>query len=227
MGRRTVLATVSAMPSPGLRSVASTGARGRPLPGAVPARAGQEGPASTTGPRGSSRARRSACSRRPTPTAAATSPPAVAHPVRPHPRRAPARYPRSERQQPAGLADQRARQPERGPALRDPRPRPDPPGPRRRGSTDGPQILALWDDDLRGPSVAVGIRVRTVYIHCAKSFRRVRLDPDAWAELAGAPDICDVIIEQVGMDVLERSFAIPRTGYAFDLEAERTQRGSR
>ena len=93
--------------------------------------------------------------------------------------------------------------------------------------TTDPEVLALWDDELRRPKVAIGIRVRTVYIHCAKSFRRGRVwDPQSWAELAGAPDICDVIIEQVGMDA---SPEVVRNaleqGYAFDLDDERTHRG--
>ena len=68
--------------------------------------------------------------------------------------------------------------------------------------TTDPEILALWDDELRRPKVAIGIRVRTVYIHSAKSFDRGRVwDVDFWVELAGAPDICDVLIEQVGMEV--------------------------
>jgi hypothetical protein len=94
--------------------------------------------------------------------------------------------------------------------------------------TTDPEVLALWDDELRRPKVAVGVTVRTVYIHCAKSFRRGRVwEPASWAELAGAPDICDVIIEQVGIDA---SAEVVRNaleeGYAFDLEEERTKRGA-
>ncbi len=86
--------------------------------------------------------------------------------------------------------------------------------------TTDPEILALWDDELRRPKVAIGIRVRTVYIHCAKSFRRGRVwDPQSWAELAGAPDICDVIIEQVGMDASSEVVRTRSKGYAFDLES--------
>lgn len=89
--------------------------------------------------------------------------------------------------------------------------------------TTDPALLSLWDDELRAPRVAIGIRVRTVYIHCAKSFRRGRVwDPDSWAALADAPDACALLAEQVGLDVdpavirqnLEES-------YAKDLREER------
>jgi hypothetical protein len=68
--------------------------------------------------------------------------------------------------------------------------------------------------------------VATVYIHCAKSFRRGRVwDPQSWAELADAPDICDVIIEQIGIDaspeLVRRDL---EAGYAHDLEHERAPR---
>ena len=68
--------------------------------------------------------------------------------------------------------------------------------------TTDPALLSLWDDELRAPRVAIGIQVRTVYIHCAKSFRRGRVwDPGSWAELADAPDACAVLVEQVGLDI--------------------------
>ena len=91
--------------------------------------------------------------------------------------------------------------------------------------TTDPSILALWDDELRRPKVAVGIAVRAAYIHCAKSFRRGRVrDPASWDELATAPDACDMLVDQLGLDieasVIRQSL---EEGYAFDLEAERTQ----
>jgi PPOX class probable FMN-dependent enzyme len=89
--------------------------------------------------------------------------------------------------------------------------------------TTDPALLSLWDDELRAPRVAIGIRVHTVYIHCAKSFRRGRVwDPASWTELADAPDACALLVEQVGLDIdpslirqnLEAS-------YAKDLRDER------
>ncbi len=88
--------------------------------------------------------------------------------------------------------------------------------------TTDPPLLRLWDDELRTPRVAIGIRVRTVYIHCAKSFRRGRVwDPGSWTELADAPDACAVLIEQVGLDidpaVIRQNLEM---GYARDLREE-------
>jgi PPOX class probable FMN-dependent enzyme len=89
--------------------------------------------------------------------------------------------------------------------------------------TTAPDVLALWDDELRRPRVAVGITVNTVYIHCAKSFRRGRVwDPESWAELAAAPDICDLIVEQIGLDVAPELIRKDlEAGYAHDLAEER------
>jgi PPOX class probable FMN-dependent enzyme len=93
--------------------------------------------------------------------------------------------------------------------------------------TTDPAVLALWDDELRRPKVAIGVTVGTTYIHCAKSFRRGRVwDSESWAELAGAPDICEVVIEQVGMDATPEVVRNAlEQGYAFDLDDERTHRG--
>jgi PPOX class probable FMN-dependent enzyme len=92
--------------------------------------------------------------------------------------------------------------------------------------TTDPSLLSLWDDELRRPKVAIGVSVTTVYIHCAKSFRRGRVwDVASWSELADAPDICDVIIEQIGLEappeVIRRDL---EAGYVQDLEGERAGR---
>jgi uncharacterized protein len=93
--------------------------------------------------------------------------------------------------------------------------------------TTDTDVLRLWDDELRRPKVAIGIAVRTAYIHCAKSFRRGRVwDAESWPELAGAPDICDVILDQVGSDIAPEVVRDAlEQGYAFDLMEERTKRG--
>jgi hypothetical protein len=88
--------------------------------------------------------------------------------------------------------------------------------------TTDPGILALWDDELRRPKVAVGVTVRTVYVHCAKSFRRGQVwDPASWGELA-APDACDVLVDHMGLtaDPAEIRVSLER-GYRLDLEGER------
>lgn len=59
--------------------------------------------------------------------------------------------------------------------------------------TTDPELLALWDDELRRPKVAIGLEVRTAYMHCAKSFRRGRVwDAASWDEL-DAPDACELL----------------------------------
>jgi PPOX class probable FMN-dependent enzyme len=59
--------------------------------------------------------------------------------------------------------------------------------------TTDPSLLALWDDELRTPKVAIGVEVGTAYMHCAKAFRRGRVwDADSWDEL-DAPDACELL----------------------------------
>lgn len=38
--------------------------------------------------------------------------------------------------------------------------------------TTDPELLALWDEELRRPKVAVVIDVEAAFLHCAKAFRR-------------------------------------------------------
>jgi hypothetical protein len=88
--------------------------------------------------------------------------------------------------------------------------------------TTDPAILEGWDDTLRRPKLAVGIAVRTLYIHCAKSFRRGRVwDATSWPELS-APDACEVLVDQMGLDV---DASVVREaledGYRRELEDER------
>jgi len=47
--------------------------------------------------------------------------------------------------------------------------------------TTDPEILGLWSDELRTPKVAVVISVNSVFMHCAKAFRRGGVwKPDSW-----------------------------------------------
>jgi len=83
--------------------------------------------------------------------------------------------------------------------------------------TTDPQILAGWDDELRRPRVAIGVEVNTVFVHCAKSFRRGRVwDAASWAEL-DAPDNCDIISEQLGIEITDEVRAAAEESYARDL----------
>jgi PPOX class probable FMN-dependent enzyme len=91
--------------------------------------------------------------------------------------------------------------------------------------TTDPAVLALWDDELRRPKVALGIKVESAFIHCAKAFRRGRVwDPSTWSEYEGAPDGCDLIVSHLDMTKtaaeLRPSF---EEGYASDLANDRPQ----
>jgi PPOX class probable FMN-dependent enzyme len=84
--------------------------------------------------------------------------------------------------------------------------------------TTDPEILALWDAELRRPRAAIGIVVNSVYIHCAKSFRRGRVwDPGSWEALA-APDLCDVAPEHLGVYLSREQI---EASYAADLARDR------
>ena len=88
-------------------------------------------------------------------------------------------------------------------------------------STD-PEILVRWDDELRRPSLAIGVEVLSAYIHCAKAFRRGRVwDADSWAELS-APDVCEVLVENMGLDLPPEAIrADLEAGYEESLAEER------
>jgi PPOX class probable FMN-dependent enzyme len=89
-------------------------------------------------------------------------------------------------------------------------------------STDA-DLLSSFSAAIRTPKVALVVRADEVFIHCAKAFRRGRVwDPDAWAELAGAPDGIEILCEQRLVDVDPEAVrgALER-GYAEDLAADR------
>jgi PPOX class probable FMN-dependent enzyme len=87
--------------------------------------------------------------------------------------------------------------------------------------TTDPKILALWDDELRRPRVAIGVEINTVFVHCAKSFRRGRVwDVGSWAEL-DAPDTCEVLGEQFGFEPTDEIRAGFEASYARDLADDR------
>ena len=91
--------------------------------------------------------------------------------------------------------------------------------------TTADDILGLWDDELRRPKVAVAVEARTVYIHCAKSFRRGRVwDPGSWLELAAAPDAADVVVDQTGMEATAQQVRDAlAAGYEADLAYDRPE----
>jgi PPOX class probable FMN-dependent enzyme len=56
--------------------------------------------------------------------------------------------------------------------------------------TTDADILAGFTKELRPPKVAIVIETAEVFGHCAKAFRRGKLwQPDAWADVAAAPDL--------------------------------------
>jgi PPOX class probable FMN-dependent enzyme len=89
--------------------------------------------------------------------------------------------------------------------------------------TTDPELLSLWDGELRRPKVAIGVEVGQQYIHCAKSFRRGQVwDVASWERHASAPDVCTLLVEGLGLDVTaEQVRANLERSYATDLEAER------
>jgi PPOX class probable FMN-dependent enzyme len=60
-----------------------------------------------------------------------------------------------------------------------------------------PEILDLWDGLFRRPKLAVVIGVSSVFIHCAKAFRRSQLwNVDSWTD--DAPDASALLDEHLG-----------------------------
>ena len=92
--------------------------------------------------------------------------------------------------------------------------------------TTDPEILALWDDELRRPKAAIGITVEQAFIHCAKSFRRGGVwEPDSWTSYEGAPDGCDLLASHLGLGE-ERASDIRanlEAGYAAQLAEDRPE----
>jgi uncharacterized protein len=90
--------------------------------------------------------------------------------------------------------------------------------------TTDPGTLALWDDELRTPKVAIVVEVNSLYVHCGKSFRRGRVwDPASWTELI-APDNCEMLVEQLGLEADPDTMrAGLETSYARSLEQDRPE----
>ncbi len=91
--------------------------------------------------------------------------------------------------------------------------------------TTDANLLARWDDELRTPRLAIVVEVNSLFIHCAKSFRRGRVwDPASWDELI-APDNCEMVVEQLGLDVTADDLrAGLEANYARDLANDRPDR---
>lgn len=86
-------------------------------------------------------------------------------------------------------------------------------------------VLDLFEE-VRRPKTAVAVRADEVFVHCAKAFRRGRVwDPEAWAELASAPGIAQIVCAQglVTGVAPELITADLEAGYAHDLAADRPE----
>ncbi len=81
-------------------------------------------------------------------------------------------------------------------------------------------ILDHWEGLFRRPKVAVVLTVESVFIHCAKAFRRSQLwDRETWN--SEAPDACSLLNEHVGggLDLAEMRAALDDS-YVADLAEE-------
>ena len=85
--------------------------------------------------------------------------------------------------------------------------------------TTDPEILALWDGELRAPKAAVAIKANSTFMHCAKAFRRGRVwDAVSWADYDGAPDGCDLIVSHLGLEQSAAELRVSfEVGYAKQL----------
>lgn len=88
--------------------------------------------------------------------------------------------------------------------------------------TTDPEILELWSDELRTPKVAMVMEIESVFMHCAKAFRRGQVwQPETWPALADT-EACEMFNDISGatMEPAEmRQFL--EADYAKSLEDER------
>ncbi len=85
-------------------------------------------------------------------------------------------------------------------------------------------ILDRWDGLFRRPKLAVVITIDSVFIHCAKAFRRSALwDWSTWND--DAPDACELLNEHVGggLDVAGMRAGLDQS-YVDELAAEAVDR---
>ena len=87
--------------------------------------------------------------------------------------------------------------------------------------TTDPEILELWSDELRTPKVAVVIDVDSVFMHCAKAFRRGSVwDPEAWPAMSETA-ACEMFNDISGSDMPPAEMRrYLEQNYAQDMEAE-------
>lgn len=87
--------------------------------------------------------------------------------------------------------------------------------------TTDPDILGLWSDELRVPKVAVVIEVDSVFMHCAKAFRRGSVwDPATWPSVSDTA-ACEMFNDISGTDMPPAEMRqYLEESYTRDLQAE-------
>jgi PPOX class probable FMN-dependent enzyme len=89
--------------------------------------------------------------------------------------------------------------------------------------TTDPDVISLWDDELRTPKLAVVIDVDSVFLHCAKAFRRGSVWlPETWPELSDTA-ACEMFNDIVGDEVMPAAEmrTLLEADYASSLAEER------
>jgi uncharacterized protein len=91
--------------------------------------------------------------------------------------------------------------------------------------TTDPAVLDLFADEIRRPTLAIGVDITDTYIHCAKAFRRGNVwTPAAWN--SAGPDAVDILRCQFNLDMpavdLRANF---ENGYQSDLALDAPDQG--
>lgn len=89
--------------------------------------------------------------------------------------------------------------------------------------TTADEVLDRFVDELRRPVTAIGVEVRTAYVHCAKAFRRGGLwEPERWPDDRVTPSGASLLRDHIGLtDVsVEAIEADLEAGYRLGLAAD-------
>lgn len=91
--------------------------------------------------------------------------------------------------------------------------------------TIDPDVLDLWSEEVRRPKVAVIVDVDSVFLHCAKAFRRGHVwQPDRWPTVADT-DAPEMFNDIAGSDMTPAEMRQwLEAGYDKDLREERVAR---
>lgn len=87
--------------------------------------------------------------------------------------------------------------------------------------TTDPELLTGFTRELRPPKLAIVVETAEIFGHCAKAFRRGRVwQPEAWDELADAPDLAEMYACIWDLDAAGMRTTLERT-YAADVADDR------